>query len=380
MTRMNQTSSPSPSSTLTARLRASLNRIWAVVAKEYLTLLMDKGARAILILPVIVQSLLFGYGATFNLDNVPWVLLDESRTEASAGIVRAIEGTGIFDLTRSARGMAEFKRTLDRGDALVGLVFPNDFAQKRELYAVLDARNSTTAGVAAGYVNTIVASVNAHHGAAGPVTIVERLRWNENAVTRHTIVPSLILALSLIQVLLLAGFTVSREREEGFFDMMLMTPASSLEILVGKAVVPLLIAMVQAFLIFSVAVFWFEIPFSGNFFSMGVLVASFAFAFVGLGLAISALAKTIQQSLVMVILVMLPTIILSGLLTSVRAMPPALELATRLNPLRCAIEALRMIYFEGAGILDTLHLYPPVGLTTIATLLWASWLFRHKIV
>lgn len=365
---------------LSARIKASLNRIWAVIVKEYLTLIMDKGARAILIAPVVVQSLLFGYGATFNLEHVPWVLLDESRTEASTQIVRALEGTGIFELTRAARGMEEFRATLDRGEALVGLVFPNDFAQKRELYAVLDARNSTTAGVAAGYVNTIVADVNRRNGAASPVTIIERLRWNENGITRFTIVPSLILALSLIQVLLLAGFTVSREREEGSFDMMLMTPASSLEILIGKAVPPLVIAMAQAFLIFMVALFWFEIPFSGNFLSLGVLVAGFAFAFVGLGLAISALAKTIQQSLVMVILVMFPTIILSGLLTSVQAMPPALEMATRMNPLRCAIDALRLIYFEGAGILDILHLYPPVGLTTIATLLWAAWLFRHKIV
>ena len=104
--------------------------------------------------------------------------------------------------------------------------------------------------------------------------------------------PALILALSLIQVLLLAGLTVAREREDGTFDMMLMTPANSMEILIGKAVIPTVIACLQAFLIFLVGVIWFELPFAGSAFALGVLIFGFALSFVGLGLAISAAANT----------------------------------------------------------------------------------------
>ena len=117
---------------------------------------------------------------------------------------------------------------------------------------VTDARNSTTAGIAYGYITSIAAQVNAAHGGGLAVEVRDRARWNENGITRYTIVPGLIPVLALIQVLLLAGLSVSREREDGSFDMMLMTPADSVEILIGKAVVPTLIACVQAFLIFAI--------------------------------------------------------------------------------------------------------------------------------
>lgn len=183
----------------------------------------------------------------------------------------------------------------------------------------------------------------------------------------------------MIQVLILSAFSVAREREEGSFDMMLMTPANSVEILIGKAVIPTVIACLQGFLIFAVGVFWFELPFAGSLLTMGVFIFGSALSFVGLGLAVSALADTIQQAIVMVIFFIMPGIILSGLFTSVRAMPEWLQTLTILNPLRYGVVALRAVYFEGAGILDILPLFWPIGLTAVGTLTWATWLFRHKI-
>ena len=191
--------------------------------------------------------------------------------------------------------------------------------------------------------------------------------------------PALILALSLIQVLLLAGLTVAREREDGTFDMMLMTPANSMEILIGKAVIPTVIACLQAFLIFLVGVIWFELPFAGSAFALGVLIFGFALSFVGLGLAISAVADTIQQAIVTVIFVMMPTIIFSGLLTSVLAMPEWMQTLSILNPLRSSITALRMIYFEGCGLMETIEFFWPAALAGAASMSLAAWLFRHKI-
>lgn len=161
--------------------------------------------------------------------------------------------------------------------------------------------------------------------------------------------------------------------------MMLMTPASSLEILAGKAVPPTIIACLQALAIFLIGLFWFELPFAGSFLTLGLFVVGISLCFVGVGLAISALANNIQQSMVMVIFFLLPCFILSGLFTSIRAMPEWLQTLTLINPLRHAIVALRAIYFENAGFADLVPSLIPIVLAGMLSLAWASWLFRHKI-
>ena len=315
-------------------VRASLNRIFAIVVKEFAVTFGDKGSRMVLIAPVFLQAILFGYGATFNLERVPWVLLDESHSSASAEIVRGITGNGIFDLKRNAVSLADFEKSIDSSEALGG-------------------------GLA--------------------VEVRDRARWNENGITRYTIVPGLIPVLALIQVLLLAGLSVSRECEDGSFDMMLMTPADSIEILIGKAVMPTLIACGQAFLIFEIGFLWFELPFKGSFLLLGLVIFGFSLCMVGLGLGVSAVADNIQQSIVMIIVMMLPMVILSGLMTSVRAMPHWMQTATILNPLRYSIQAIRAVYFEGAGLMDILPLVWPVALVGLGSMSLATYLFRHKI-
>ncbi len=363
------------------RCLMSLNRIYAIVLKELAVILGDKGSRIVLIVPVFAQAILFGYGATFNLERVPWTLLDESHSSVSAEVIRRIEGTGIFELQRNAVSLTDFERSIDKAESLVGVYFPNDFARSGEMMVVTDARNSTTAGIALGYLYSIVKKVNDAHGVGeGGLQLRERYCWNENGITRYTIVPPLILVLATIQVLLLAGLSVSREREDGSFDMMLMTPADSVEILIGKSIIPTLIACVQAFMIFAIGFWWFELPFIGSFIELGLFVLGYSVSMVGLGLAVSAMAKNIQQSIVAIIFMMLPMVILSGLMTSVRAMPEWMQTLTILNPMRYSIQALRAIYFEGASLIDVLPLAWPVAMMGVISMFVASYLFRHKIV
>ncbi|MGN1149201.1 MAG: ABC transporter permease [Sutterella sp.] len=361
-----------------------LFRIRALIRKEFITVLQDPGSRKILIVPVLVQSVLFGYGATFNLERVPWVLLDESRSAQSAEFVRAVSENGIFELVAAETGLAGYTERIDRGEALIGIHIPADFARQQEtgtgiVMVTADARNTTTANVAVGYVSVITASLNERRGVLGSIRMVERFRYNENTITRWNIMPGLMLGLSMIQVLMLAGLSVSREREDGSFDMMLMTPATPVEILIGKAIPPILIGIMQAFIIFSVCRFWFEIPFAGSIGTLLLIVTLFASSCVGLGLAISALCRTVQQSMVFAFLILLPSVILSGLMTPVAAMPEWMQTLTILNPLRYAIEALRRVYFEGAGIADVWRLFWPTALLAGVTMPWAVWLFRRKV-
>lgn len=358
---------------------ASLVRIAALVWKELVTMFRDPGSRKILIVPVLAQAVLFGYGATFNLEHVPWTYCDESRSALSHEVIRKVGENGVFELVRPSLNLDALGEAVERGEALTALYFPDDFAETGRLLVITDARNTTTANVATGYITVIVEGMNAQNGNTASVRLVERFRFNENNITRWNIMPGLILALSLIQVMLLSGLTVSREREEGSFDMMLMTPASSWEIYLGKGLPAIFVGIMQALIIFSVSCFWFEIPFSGSFATLLLVITLFSAAVVGLGLAISAVCRTIQQSMVAAFLCILPAIILSGLMTPVRAMPEWMQTATIMNPLRYSIDAVRRIYFEGATFTDVLPLLWPVALIWLIVTPVALKLFRAKI-
>lgn len=366
-------------------LRLKFLRLRALVRKELVTLLLDPAMLRILFVPVIAQSVLFGYGATFNLERVPYVLYDASRSEASFEVARKIESNGIFEPIATPQSIEDVRRTIDHGDALIGIVIPDDFAARQAdgtggtIYVAVDARNTTTANVATGYVAAIVENLNAEKGAAGAVRLVERYRYNENAITRYNIMPGLILALSMLQVMLLAGVAVSREREEGSFDMMLMTPMTPVEIFVGKAVPPLVIGIAQGFLIFAVARYWFEIPFAGSIGLLFFVVSLFSLSIVGLALAISAASRTYQQSVILVFFFVLPALILSGLMTPVGAMPEFMQAATVLNPARYGIQMVRMIYFEGADFDAIRPFLWPLLLLTGLSIPAATWFFRHKV-
>ncbi len=179
--------------------------------------------------------------------------------------------------------------------------------------------------------------------------------------------------------MLLAGLAVSREREEGSFDMMLMTPLSPVEILLGKAAAPIVIGVAQSLMIFSVCRWWFGIPFAGSIWLLIFVVTLFSTSIVGLALAISAWSKTLQQSVVLAFILLLPSLVLSGLMTPVAAMPGWMQTLTVMNPVRYGILTVRMIYFENAGLADVLPYLWPLAVIALVTIPGAAWLFRNKV-
>lgn len=368
-----------------AALRASFVRLRALSRKELITLMLDPGVRRILIVPILAQSVLFGYGATFNLEEAPYVLLDESRTPVSRALAARLESNRIFVRAGEPVSAADFTAALADGRALVGFRIPGDFAERLErgesapVFVAADARNTTTANVAVGYAAATVEAFNRERGATGAIGLVERYRYNENGITRYNIMTGLILGLAMIQVMLLAGLAVSREREEGSFDMMLMTPLTPAEILVGKAVPPILIGVCQSLMIFLVCSRWFEIPFAGSLGLLLAVVTLFSTSVVGIALMISAWARTLQQSVVACFILLLPSLVLSGLMTPVAAMPEWMQTLTVLNPVRYGILAVRMIYFENAGLADILPYLWPMTLLAALSIPGAAWLFRRKV-
>lgn len=367
-------------------MKDSLQRIVGLVRKELLAILKDKRTRIILVVPVIIQSVIFGYAATYDLSNVPYALLDQSPSEITTDIVGHLDGTGVFKRVATLRSSSQAAERIESGEALMVLSFPPTFAadyhagRPSAIQVLLDGRNSTTASAALGYVGAVVGSLNARQSGRSPGLTVETRAWfNPNLETRWNLVPGLIASLSMLQTLLLTALSVAREREEGTFDQLLVTPLTPVEIMVGKAVPSVLIGLVQATLIFVVSRFWFHIPFAGSLITLYTGLLFFMTASVGIGLSISAMSSNMQQAMLYTFVLVMPMMLLSGLTTPVANMPEVFQLVTWANPLRFAIDLVQRVYLEGVSLrVVSLDLVPMLVIAAV-TLPLASWLFRNKL-
>lgn len=362
-----------------------LARIGFLCRKELLALFKEPSSRVILLAPALLQSLLFGYGATFDVTHAPYAVLDQSRSAMSAQVLHQLDGTGVFKRVRNLQSANQIASAMEDDDALLVLSFPADFAQRiatgqsAPLQVILDGRNSTTAGAASAYVGAIVGDVNRSLGAGAPVTIERRAWFNPNLESRWNVMPALIAGLSLLQTLLVAALSVAREREQGTFDQLLVTPLTPMQILIGKAVPAMLVGLVQSTIILLIIRWWFHIPMSGSLWLLYLGLLCFTLAAVGIGLSISALSLTMQQAMLYTFLLLMPLMLLSGLLTPVRNMPVALQVATYVNPLRFAMDLVRRVYLEGAGLQQVGVDFIPMLVIAAVTLPTAAWLFRNRL-
>ncbi|MCI6529864.1 MAG: ABC transporter permease [Mesosutterella sp.] len=371
---------------ISPEVRRWLLRVRCLIRKELQVLLKDPKSRAILIIPVFLQALLFGYAANYELSYAPYVLLDECHSKASDDLLARIDSSGIFVRKLTVRSQREMGEAVESGAVALAIRVPSDFASRLSsgrtapLQIVLDGRNSVTSGLAGAYLSSIVSSYAAElSGRTGSVELVRRAWYNTNLDSRWNILVALIATLALIQTQLTAAFTVAREREQGTFDQLLVTPLTPVEILAGKALPPILVGLVQSTLILLVIRFWFEIPFSGSLITLYLGLLAFNLATVGFGLSISALSLSMQQAMLYNFLCLVPTVMLSGFFTPVSNMAPALQYLTYVNPLRFGIDIVKRVYLEGAGLAQVWPDFIPLALIAAFCLPAAGWLFRNKL-
>jgi ABC-2 type transport system permease protein len=249
---------------------------------------------------------------------------------------------------------------------------------------IADGRNSNTAGTALGYLSSIVDDFNSDwrstHGLApAPVRVQMRAWYNPNLETRWNMIPGMIGTLTLIQTMMLTAMSVAREREQGTFDQLLVTPFRPYEIMAGKALPSMFVGIIQATGVLLVAQLWFHIPFAGSYLTLYSGLLLFLLAAIGIGLLLSSVAATMQQAMLYSMLLIMPFSLLSGLTTPLTNMPPALQYFTALNPLRYAIDVARRVYLEGVGLSLLWSDLWPLALLATATLAAATWMFSHRM-
>src|SRR6266404_2876616 len=371
-------------------MSGALLRILALTRKELLAVLKDSRSRMSLLIPPVVQALLFGYAATYDLNHVAYAALDQDHTAASRRLLAGLDGSGVFERVANLQRATDIGSWIDARRALLIVQIDPQFERRlmsgktADIQVIADGRNSNTAGTAMSYVNSIVQQFNSSWGhdhglAAPPVQIAARAWYNPNLETRWFMIPGMIGTLPLIQTLMLTAMSVAREREQGTFDQLLVTPFRPFEIMAGKALPSMLVGITQATGVFLVAQLWFRIPFAGSIVTLFLGLLMFLLAAIGIGLLLSAVAATMQQAMLSALLFIMPFSLLSGLTTPVSNMPSVLQYFTSINPLRYAIDIARRVYLEGVGLPLLTHDLWPLALIATVTLSGAAWMFGHRI-
>ena len=348
--------------------------------KEILTYFIDPASRFILIVPLIIQIFLFGYTATFDLNHAPIAVLNESHGKYSQQLVAQVGASPTFYIRRYLQNASQMK------DELTIVHIQSDFdsklAQGKQgpVQIITDGRNSTTAGLAAAELSTIIQEFNHRYaGVPAGIDIEMRAWYNPNLQTQWNIVTALIGTLSFIQVLMLSALSVAREREHGTFDQLLVSPYRPFEILLAKATPPIVIGIAQTFIVVLFAVFWFDIPMRGMMIPLYFGIFIFTLSTVGTGLAISSISQTMQQAMIFSFVLIVPMVILSGLVTPVYNMPEILQILTYADPLRFAVEYVHGVYLENLSISELWGQIIPMLITAVVTLPFAAFFFRRSL-
>ena len=346
-----------------------LGRLKQMMIKEFIQVFRDKRTRIVLIVPPIVQMLIFGYAATFEIRHVPTAVLDLDHSQESRELVSRFTSSPYFNVERQLTDSQQLRDMIGQGTATVGLEIDAGFAQKLRkgttapLQVIVDATNSNTALIASGYISQIalgyaqsyqkdrIGRIAPQLLAAIPSVELETRPWyNADLRSRWFFVPGVIGSLTLVLVVVLTAFAVVREREIGTLEQIMVTPITPAEFILGKTLPFFIIGLLDVALIGSVGTFWFQIPFRGNILVLLTGAVLFLVCMLGVGLLISTVSSTQQQAMVTSFFFIMPAISFSGFGFPISTMPQWMQYLTYLVPLRYFLVVLRGTYLKGVGM------------------------------
>jgi ABC-2 type transport system permease protein len=373
-----------------------LQRLLAIIRKELIGMLRDRRARMSLIIPPVIQLLIFAQAATMEVKNIELGVVDLDRGPAAFEVVQRLRGSPSFENLPLYPSVAAAREHVEREQVIGILVLPSGFSadivagRPTTTQLLLDGRRSNAAGITAQYVSGIVQgaglelagrerspSMSAAVGAAAPELVINNW-FNPNLDYKWFILPNLVGNLSLGVALMLTALSVSRERELGTFDQTLVSPATPVEIAMGKLLPPLLVACVQTSLYLVLVTQVYGVPFRGSIPLFYASVLTFAAACAGIGLFISSIAQTQQQAFLGAFAVLLPFALLSGFATPVENMPFWLQVVTGINPLAHMLRLMQGLFLKDASALSLVHLLGKLGLIALVTVTSSVLLFRRR--
>lgn len=368
-----------------------LQRLFAIVRKELIGMLRDPRSRGSLLLPPLIQLLIFSQAATMEVKNIELAVVDLDRAPAAFEILQRLQGSPSFKRLSHFPSVEAARSHVEREEVMGILVLPSGMSadllngRHTSVQLLLDGRRSNAAQITAQYVGSIVQGVGtdlvkpAVGAASAPNAELVLNNWfNPNLDYQWFMLPNIVGNLALGVALMLTALSVARERELGTFDQTLVSPATPVEIALGKLLPPLAVAAVQTTLFLLIVTLGFGVPFRGSIWMFYASVVTFAAACAGVGLFISSLVQTQQQAFLGAFAVLLPFALLSGFATPIENMPWWLQAVTGINPLAHMLHLMQGLFLKDASVGSLAHyLLKLMGIAAV-TMTASVLMFRRK--
>ena len=343
-----------------------LKRILALTKKEFIHLRNDWWLPAFMLFGGALELMLVGWATSRPINNLPIMVLDHDHSAASRSLVIALENTETFALEAMVDDFQTIEDALERGEISAALIIPPDYAEEMNasdgnptLSMILNGAESIPATAALRAAEGVIASLNEK-------LIIKRLRlspdefsgfaprlrvWFNEALSEALYTTPAEMGLMLeFTTLLFAALAFSREKELGTLEQLLVMPFSSLEIIIGKAIPVIIVAMADFVLMLSMVHFVFKVPIRGSLSLLFILAFGYLLVELGKGMVLSVISKTQMQAFLLVMLFGMTDFMFTGYAAPVESMPPALQFIANIVPAHHWLEILRGILLKGAGM------------------------------
>lgn len=367
-----------------------LNRILTLIWKELLGVWRDPKSRMAILAPPLIQLFIFAFAATLDVKNVPIGILNRDNGEQAFELVQRFHGAPTFNHIVYLKAVEEIGPFIDHQKGVMVVSIDEQFSRNLDankqasVQLILDGRKSNTAQIVAGYTGVIIDQFNRDFSAKVDIKqqntqLFLRNWFNPNLIYYWYNVPCLVAILSMLISLIITSLSISRERELGTFDQLLVSPLLPFEIVIGKMVPGIIISFIEACFIIFVGVFIFQVPFTGHFFLFLFSLLVFICSIVGIGLFISSLSSTQQQSILGTFVFMVPAVLLSGFATPIENMPEWLQPLTYVIPLRYMLVIAKGTFLKAMPMTIVLQNVWPMALLAVITLTTSALFFRRRL-
>jgi ABC-2 type transport system permease protein len=344
------------------------HRVAAILRKEIVQIRRDVPSLLITVAMPVLLMLAFGYGVRFDIQHIPVYVYDREGSQQSQDFLKHFQASEYFNIIKTVDNYPALIQALDAGDSRLAIVIPANFSEQLKaggpvsVQALLDATDNNTANVSISYSEAVVQAYNRliqaewlhRHGQATlqPPLVVDGRTWfNEELESTANIVPGVVAIIMAVIGSFLTSLTIAREWERGTMEQLVSTPVTPLELMAGKLVPYFVIGIVDTALCAGLAVWWFDVPFRGQWSVFFLSCTLFLIVVLSLGYVVSVVAKSqLAASQAALISTFLPAFLLSGFIYPIDQMPAAIQVITHLIPARYFMTIIRDVFLKGTSI------------------------------
>jgi ABC-2 type transport system permease protein len=338
--------------------------VWSIARKEFFHIIRDPRSLTILFLMPILQLVMFGYALKMEIQKVNLAIMDDADSPTSRELISYFRGSTYFKPFYFRASPDRINDLFKARKAHAVMVIPFDFDRELErdtsipVQFIIDASDANAATTIRNYITQTLQEYNLSQNriTSLPFEIRSAILFNPDKKSTYFFVPGIIALLLVMISAMLTSITITREKESGTMEQILVSPVHSYQIILGKVLPYIFLAFIIGMVILLIGIFLFSVPFKGSVLLLLVLSTLYIVTALSLGLMISTIAQTQQVAMMMALIItLLPTFMLSGFIFPIASMPRLLQYITYLIPAKYYLFIARGIILKGSNLLQLLQ-------------------------